>query len=82
MSRDNEIYPRSIADSIVDVFEEVLDKNHIYIPDSTRMGEEGESCLYGNTYFEVLDRVEAIVFQSLKRIEDNPGTVIVEYLYG
>ena len=80
MSKDNEVYPRSVADSIVDVFEDVLDKNHIYIPDNTRKGNDDESCLYGDTYFDVLDKVETIVFQALERASD-PETVIVPFLY-
>ena len=81
MSRDNEIYPRSIAESIIEEFEQVLDANGIYVPDSTRKGGDGESCLYGDTYFDVLDKVENIVFQALERASD-PETVIVPFLYG
>ena len=82
MSRDNEIYPRSIAEAVVEIFEDVLDANGIMVPDDTRRGDEGESCLYGNTYFSVLDQVETLVLESLKRVAEHPETVIVPYLYG
>ena len=82
MSRDNEIYPRSIAEAVVEIFEDVLDANGILVPDDTRRGDEREACLYGNAYFRVLDQVETLVLESLKRVAEHPETVIVPYLYG
>ncbi|MCR5322025.1 MAG: hypothetical protein K6E85_01895 [Lachnospiraceae bacterium] len=82
MSRPDEIYPRTIADEICNIFEDVLDQNGIVIPDPTRRPDDMDTtCLYGDTYFNVLDKVEGIVLQALTRMAEHPETVIVPDLY-
>ena len=46
-----------IVSRIIDIFEEVLNKNNIYIPDDNRTGSEDEACIYGETYYEIEDKV-------------------------
>jgi hypothetical protein len=52
---------RGIAITILDMFEEVLDKHGIQIPDEDRTGEGGEACLYGMTYAELEDKIVALL---------------------
>lgn len=46
---------------IVDLFEELLDKHGIYVPDEDREGGEEEACLYGTTYYNLVDQVKEIL---------------------
>ena len=46
---------KAIAVTILDMFEEVLDKKGIQIPDDDRIGSEDEACLYGQTYADLED---------------------------
>lgn len=78
MKRENEIYPRSIAAEIIEEFENILDANDIYIPDEERKGGESEACLYGSTYYGLVDVIEGYITEILKQIKENPGIVIVE----
>ena len=81
MKRENEIYPRNIADRICREFEELLESHDIYVPDDERTGDEREACLYGDTYYGLVDAVEWIVTESLERIKENPGMRIVGGLF-
>ena len=49
--------PRGLAVTILDMFEEVLDKHRIMVPVEDRTGVEGEACLYGATYGELEDMI-------------------------
>lgn len=53
--------PRGLAVTILDMFEDVLDKYGIMIPDEDRTGEEGEACLYGMTYGELEDMITSLL---------------------
>lgn len=46
---------------ILNVFEDLLDKHDIYIPDVDRTGANHEACLYGETYAELQDEIESIL---------------------
>lgn len=48
---------RGMANIIIDIFEEMLEQKAIFIPDEYRTGDESEACLYGQTYFELLDQI-------------------------
>ena len=82
MSRENEIYPRSIAAEIVEEFENILDAHSIYIPDGERTGDESEACLYGDTYSDLIDNVEYHITEALKKLKDHPDNKIVEGIFG
>ena len=81
MKKQNEIYPRSIADGIVQEFEEILEAYDIYVPDEDRTGGEGEACLYGSTYYGLVDVIEEYITEALNRMKENPGIEIVGGVY-
>jgi hypothetical protein len=59
---------REYSVEIVELFEEILDKHNIIIPDEDRTGDEGETCLYGTTYSDLEDDVLHILCQLVLRI--------------
>lgn len=63
---------RTIAAEIVEEFERVLDKYDIYVPSGDEDdGNENRASLYGMTYFNLLDEVEAIVSQALHVVSEH-----------
>ena len=46
-----------IADGIIDIFEELLNRLDITIPDKWREGEEDEARIFGDTYYELEDKI-------------------------
>ena len=53
----NEANLTDIADDIIDIFEELLDRLNITIPDKWREGEEDEARIFGDTYYELEDKI-------------------------
>lgn len=45
------------ADDIIDIFEELLDRLDITLPDKWREGEEGEARIFGDTYYELEEKI-------------------------
>ena len=45
------------ADDIIDSFEELLDRLDITIPDKWREGEEDEARIFGDTYYELENKI-------------------------
>ena len=45
------------ADDIIDIFEELLDRLDITIPDKWREGEEDEARIFGDTYYELENQI-------------------------
>ena len=45
------------ADDIVDIFEELLDRLDITLPDKWREGEEDEARIFGDTYYELESKI-------------------------
>lgn len=45
------------ADDIIDIFEELLDKLDITLPDKWREGEEDEARIFGDTYYELESKI-------------------------
>lgn len=68
MSRPKPIYTLEIARDIVELFEDLLDKHGIMIPDNDREGLDGEACLYGTTYGDLLESVESILVDAMDEI--------------
>lgn len=50
-----------LSHTILDVFENCLDSNNIVIPDTDRNGDEGEACIYGMTYANMLSDIANIL---------------------
>lgn len=47
----------NIAADIIDIFEELLDRLDITIPDKWRVNEEDEARIFGDTYFELENKI-------------------------
>lgn len=47
--------------AIIDVFEDVLSEHDMYIPDDFREGEEGEACIYGDTYYQMEEKIKKLL---------------------
>ena len=48
---------RDAADGLIDVFEELLDRLDITLPDKWREGEEDEARIFGDTYYELENKI-------------------------
>ena len=53
----NEENLTDIADDIIDIFEELLDRLDITLPDKWREGEEDEARIFGDTYYELENKI-------------------------
>ena len=51
----------AIAITILELFEDLLEKHNITIPDEDREGDESEARLYGMTYANLEDGITAII---------------------
>lgn len=60
------IYTHNVASDIVGLFEDLLEKFDITIPDDDREGNEGEARLYGQTYSDLLDETEGLLIKLLQ----------------
>lgn len=54
------------ADDIIDIFEELFDRLDITLPDKWREGEEDEARIFGDTYYELENKI----VERLKREEN------------
>ena len=69
---DNTIKVRLTAAFICDIFEELLDKHGITIPDDDRTGSEGEARLYGLTYFDLERGITDILRSLIEEVKAKP----------
>ena len=53
----NEANLINTADDIIDIFEELLDRFDITLPDKWREGEEDEARIFGDTYYELENKI-------------------------
>ena len=58
-------YHRGVAIRILELFEEMLEEKNITIPDSDRCGDSNEARLYGCTYGDLEDQIEAMLKEYL-----------------
>ena len=56
-SKLNEANLTNTADDIIDIFEEILDRLDITLPDKWREGEEDEARIFGDTYYELENKI-------------------------
>ena len=54
---DNTNNLTNTAADIIDIFEELLDRLDITIPDQWREGEEDEARIFGDTYYELENKI-------------------------
>ena len=52
---------RSIAATIIDLFEDLLGKNNVTLPDTYRQGDPDEARIYGDTYYALEDSIVRIL---------------------
>lgn len=71
---------RRIANEICELFEDILDKHNIDIPDEDREGNEGEARIYGMTYAELEDKVKEILVDFAEQIKRD-DVELEEYEY-
>lgn len=78
---DITIYTRDEAASIVEMFENVLDKYDIVIPspEDEERGDDNEAKLYGSVYADLLDEVEDRLINILNLYKS--CSEIVEYCF-
>lgn len=55
--RNDDVDLRNTADDIIDIFEELLNRLDITIPDKWREGEEDEARIFGDTYYELEEKI-------------------------
>lgn len=55
---------RELSANIISLFEELLEENDISIPDDERNGEEGEARIFGQTYYDLEDRIVDLMEES------------------
>ena len=71
---------RLIANEICELFEDILDKHNIDIPDEDREGNEEEARIYGMTYAELEDNVKEILVEFANQIKRD-DVELEEYEY-
>ena len=71
---------RLIANEICELFEDILDKHNIDIPDEDREGDESEARIYGMTYAELEDNVKEILVEFANQIKRD-DVELEEYEY-
>lgn len=71
------IFTRSIAASIIDKFEDLLDKHNIFVPspENDERDIDNEAKIYGSTYYDLLDAVEAEVINACRSAQHGAGIV-------
>lgn len=55
--RNDDVDLRNTADELIDIFEELLDRLDITLPDKWREGEEDEARIFGDTYYELENKI-------------------------
>lgn len=53
----NKVNLTNAAADIIDIFEELLDRLDITLPDEWRDGEEDEARIFGDTYYELENKI-------------------------
>lgn len=77
----NEIKIRNTSADIMELFEDLLDKHKIQIPNEDRTGASDEACLYGSTYSDIEDEITEILVDLINKVKDFPNMQInsIEY---
>lgn len=67
---------RDYSRQIVEVFEEILDRYDMQIPDDFRTGDESESPLFGAEWYEAMYQVTDILEDLLEEREKKPDAIL------
>lgn len=65
---------RDIANDIVEMFDDILDRYGIIVPDEDRGLESGETSLYGMTYAKLTDAVSDVLSDVVKAVDPSVVT--------
>ena len=78
---NNPIYTHDEATRIVDIFDNLLANHGIKVPspEDDDREEDNEAALYGSTYSDLLDVVEAILVDVAFRIKTGAEVIPYEY---
>lgn len=71
-----ELRIRNVSADICGLFEDLLSRFNIYIPDEDRTGDESEACIYGMEYSNLEDDVTEILVDLCKKLKANPNVKI------
>ena len=66
----NEANLTNAADDIIDIFEELLDRFDITLPDKWREGEKDEARIFGDTYYELENKIIERLRKEYSPVED------------
>ena len=67
-----------LAATLAELFEGVLDKHNIVIPDEDREGKDGEACLYGMTYWNLVEDLEVEIISKLDHLADEYNDLMID----
>lgn len=75
--KGEKVYTHAEAADIIGIFEDILDRHGVTIP-SAEDDERGDDsgCLYGSTYYGLLDAVESILVEMVTRVKK--GAEVIE----
>lgn len=79
LEEENTVRARQYAQSICELFEEILDKHNITIPDPDRnsQGEDEEAArIYGETYFNLEDDITNMITDIINKVKRDEIEVI------
>lgn len=79
LEEENTVRARQYAQSICELFEDILEKHDITIPDSDRnsQGEDEEAArIYGETYFNLEDDITNMITEVVNRVKREDIEVI------
>ena len=73
---------KEITIGIIDVFEELLDRHDITIPDDFRDGGEDEARIYGDTYYELEEKILGILKNFIGNSKNSEKLTLEKFLQG
>lgn len=73
---NHEIRVRNVSADICSLFENLLDKYDIVIPDDERLGDDDEARIFGETYSILEDDITDIITKLCKMVKDDPAVTI------
>lgn len=71
-----EIKLRESSVLILDLFEQVLSKHDIMIPDEDRVGDDDEACIYGMVYAKLEDDITSVLEDLVNMVKSEPDLPI------
>lgn len=81
MANQEKIYTHDLATEIVDMFDDMLVAHGIKVPspEDDDREEDNEAALYGSTYSDLMDNVEALLIEMLDKKAEGAEVISYEY---